>query len=539
MASRRDELNAYSFARKRTVASFLKPLPNGSTESAPRPMRTIVPTILLGTVILVGFGACGLIKPVAPQGWNTPGGSVIVGDESTTRYVVLCGVETKEGEACPKGKDVLHPVLNLASARLVLGGKSKDVVKVKESVLDGPTAPKHGPTIGIPYAPDRLPDQEDAKTKKTWALCERPGVNERSKAQRAVFVFGSSDRHLEKLKEDDRGALNKREALFVEDPDGIQYLVDERGVAHKLDAAAAQRLPGQSPLPGDRQSQQDLLRRILFGEEPPQKVTKEWMDTVYKSPFPIVLPTVPGAGEPSSAEGVPEEHRTIGKVLESRGQHYVVLGDELQRVSDFVAELLIHGPVGQAAYPDETPKSIGVVEADIDPADNEGFFEEFDGREIPWPTERARRANTWEQEEGDRVVCSVYYGSDRKIAGKPLGVPEMSAWAGKDYPAPVNTDSGSAYVTPGSGLLYKQTAGKATDGTLFLVTDTGLRYSVQRNNDSGSGSGNAESQEQDQARVRLGYEGITNPPGVPKEWSSLLSAGPSLNTDDAKQPQGS
>src|SRR5690606_38552096 len=91
MASRRDELNAYNFARKRTVASFLKPLPNGSVESAPRPLRTVVPSMVLGMLILAGFGACGIIKPAAPKGWDNVGEKVIVGDKSTTRYVVLEG----------------------------------------------------------------------------------------------------------------------------------------------------------------------------------------------------------------------------------------------------------------------------------------------------------------------------------------------------------------------------------------------------------------------------------------------------------------
>ncbi len=149
MASRRDELNAYSFARKRTNAAFLKPLPNGSIESAPRPLKAVLPSVLVGVLILVGFGACGILKPVAPKGWDEVGKNVIVGDESTTRYVVL-----SSKDANGKDQKLLHPVLNLASAKLLLDPKFQ-VVKVKESELDGKLA--HGPAVGIPYAPDRLP----------------------------------------------------------------------------------------------------------------------------------------------------------------------------------------------------------------------------------------------------------------------------------------------------------------------------------------------------------------------------------------------
>lgn len=35
MASRKEQLNAYTFARKRVVAAFLQPSPAGSDEGAP------------------------------------------------------------------------------------------------------------------------------------------------------------------------------------------------------------------------------------------------------------------------------------------------------------------------------------------------------------------------------------------------------------------------------------------------------------------------------------------------------------------------
>ena len=43
MASRRDELNAYTFAKRRMLAAFLQPSPDGSEEGAPRPLRGVFP----------------------------------------------------------------------------------------------------------------------------------------------------------------------------------------------------------------------------------------------------------------------------------------------------------------------------------------------------------------------------------------------------------------------------------------------------------------------------------------------------------------
>src|SRR5918999_369394 len=115
MAKRRDELAAYTFARKRTVAAFLAPSPGGSEEGAPRPVRTVMPSLAVGIVLVIGFIAWGVIKPSAPKGWDTPGEYIIVDSDSTTRYVVL-NDETSNG----KKTKTLHPVLNYASAKLLL-----------------------------------------------------------------------------------------------------------------------------------------------------------------------------------------------------------------------------------------------------------------------------------------------------------------------------------------------------------------------------------------------------------------------------------
>ncbi|WP_341483765.1 type VII secretion protein EccB [Streptomyces endophytica] len=78
---------------------------------------------------------------------------------------------------------------------------------------------------------------------------------------------------------------------------------------------------------------------------------------------------------------------------------------------------------------------------------------------------------------------------------------------------------------------------KVKSGSLFLVTDTGLRYFIPRTNDSATQAG-SDKQEVDQARIHLGYGG-THPPLILKAWSTLLSNGPALDIRSAKQPQSS
>ncbi|MBH0245953.1 type VII secretion protein EccB, partial [Streptomyces cavourensis] len=143
------------------------------------------------------------------------------------------------------------------------------------------------------------------------------------------------------------------------------------------------------------------------------------------------------------------------------------------------------------------------------------------------------------------TVCNVLRDVDADN-----GATTLSTWVGTGFPATLPTGSSSAYVTPGSGEFFRQFKGSKTDvGFLFLVTDTGLRYAMQSNSDSGqddSGIGASGSEKEQQARRQeaqqaqnlLGYKDV-DPTPVPAVWSTFLPTGPRLSTGAASQPQGS
>jgi hypothetical protein len=116
----------------------------------------------------------------------------------------------------------------------------------------------------------------------------------------------------------------------------------------------------------------------------------------------------------------------------------------------------------------------------------------------------------------------------------------MTVWTGSDYPKDLSQSGSRTYVSPGSGLLFKRLTGAdAGGGSTFLVTDTGLRYSVPARNDSAvTGGEKAETQQTNTAQVRLGY-GKIKPVAVPAAWADLLAAGPELSSGNAEQAQGS
>jgi type VII secretion protein EccB len=518
MASRRNELNAYTFSRRRTVAAFLQPRSGGDDEDAPRALRAVVPSVVLGALAVAGFGAYGMIKPSAPLNWQKAN-AVIVGKQSTTRYVVLDGV--------------LHPVLNIASARLLLGAGST-VVTVDDSVLNSGKVP-HGALVGIPYAPDSLPTAKDAGTPKVWAYCDRPASDGQGGTDQKLFVLDGADRAAVA----GAGSLDARHALYVQGPDGTTYLVDSSGTTHVLDAGGS-----SSGGRGGQSRQQLLLATAAFGATigAPQQVSSAWLATLH-SGDPISLPRadMPGYGH-TAGTVIDGASTTVGETFQVRadnGQvlHYVVLQDGVHRVSDFTDQLLVA----------MSGRDGGTVAATAVPGANDSA--PFEG-DRDWPQDTVTQTNSATSGDGTTVACSVYTGST--TAG---GVPQLGLWAGQSYPVDSSSGTASVYVTPGTGLLYRQTSGTSTDtGSVDLLTDTGLRYPVQMNGDSTAGGGAQPTpsssggsdgsdgsdgqQSDDDAQSRLGYPGV-RPSPVPLAWSSLLSSGPNLNSAAAAQEQGS
>lgn len=512
MASRRDQLNAYTFAKRRMLAAFVRSSPDGSEEGAPKPLRGVLPGIIVGVIVMAVFGAWGMFRPTAPKGWDAPNEKVIIASKSTTRYVVLK----------TEGKVQLHPVLNMASAKLLLDPSKGDVVTVAESELDSGKITR-GVTIGIPYAPDRLPDADEAGRPKRWAVCER--LDEGGSVQKTAFVMTKDDWGWTEGSKQLRGG----ELLYVVDTDGKQYVVDLGGTAYPVNEV-------------EKGADLELLQRTVVGSESkPQPVTREWLQTLHQG-SPLTFPQIPGnPGDPAGVEGsLDETADRVGMVLASRDgvkrrQYYVVLQGHVAKISDFMARLLLTGKGLESLQQDGNAEEVS--SAAFTP---EGTF----GSEYTWPAYEPEAVNGRPGAPGARgTICNVL----RKV-DKDGGATHLSTWAGTDFPTDVGIGTTSAYVTPGSGQLYRQFMGKETAaGPVFLVTDTGLRYVLQSNADSAtddSGIGITPKQrEQDQqqgrqAQMRLGYDGV-DPAPIPAEWSAFLPTGPRLSTAAARQPQGS
>ncbi|MFF4344562.1 type VII secretion protein EccB [Kitasatospora sp. NPDC001540] len=528
MASRRDELNAYTFARKRMVGAFLQPGGGGNDEDAPRPLRAVLPSFVVAAVVVAGFGMWGVLKPAAPPNWDS-GKFIIQGKSSTTRYVILMDGPNKE--------PTLHQVLNMSSARLVLS-ESATVQTVADDVLD--KYPRRGATIGIPYAPDKLPSSGDARVAKTWSVCDKQGKdNLQSTVGQSVFIAAGDEE--KKLAAPDK-MLNENQMLLVQEPpldggdaEGSIYLVDSKGVKHAL---------GKRDM--SAKDRHDLMSALSSPDAKPQQVTREWLATL-ASGDPVDFPRIDSfkttkKSAPSQLGLSNPEQNQVGRLLKFQDAYYAVGAQQLYQITEFQAELMRTDPMLQSAYPKDGRPVIEDVGA--------GDISKLGGRvnrqmmteSKDLPTHKQQAVNVGDK--GTRtVICSTFNGADEK------GVIKRSVWAHTEYPAQVTSGSVSAHVTPGHGLLYRAvegetlgTDGQAASGSDFLITDSGLRYSLPANSDGAPAASASPAPEggkansTNEAQARLGYKDVV-PPRVPLAWSKLVPAGPVLNTNSALQAQ--
>lgn len=151
MATKNDLIEAQTFSRRRLLTAFVSGAPGGKELEPTAPLRAVIAAIALTVaVILVGV-FWGLIRPGLPNGWEN--GRLLLVSDTGARFVTVDGV--------------LHPVINTASARLLLPASEYEVISTDQQSLDGVGV---GTTLGIVGAPDELPAPESLSN-TGWSAC--------------------------------------------------------------------------------------------------------------------------------------------------------------------------------------------------------------------------------------------------------------------------------------------------------------------------------------------------------------------------------
>jgi type VII secretion protein EccB len=450
------------------------------------PLRTQSRAVLMGALILItGLAGCFVFSLIRPNG--QAGNNAVLADRSTDALYVRVG-------------DQLHPVLNLTSARLIVG-RPVNPTAVKSSELD--RFPR-GNLIGIPGAPERM--VQNASHDANWTVCDAvSGTSHGAHSTGVTVIAGPPDTHGARA-----AALGSAQAVLVDSGTSTWLLWDGRrsqiDLANHAVTSALGLSTGGSDAPAPRP--------IAFG----------LFNAIPESPA-LTAPPIPNAGSPAGFS-VPAP---IGAVVVSYGleqnssgtvRYYAVLPDGLQPVSPVLAAILRN----TNSYGLDQPPRLGADQIAKLPVSRMLDTAAYPGQQVAL-VDAAKNPVTcvyWSKPSGAATrSLSLLFGSALPVADAVSTVDLVGAGS--------QGIASRVALAPGTGYFAQTVSGGAAApaiGSLFWVSDTGVRYGIDNEAENGPGAaGHGKTVE------ALGL----SVPAVPVPWSilSLFATGPTLSRADA------
>jgi type VII secretion protein EccB len=461
--TRREQVRAYRFVTRRIVSALL----SGEPETTDLPMRrlglALFSSVMFAAVVLAGVGAYGLLRP----GGGTPEpNTLIIERETGARYVY-------------QDDHRLYPVLNYASARLILGVANPEIRTMSQKSLR--SLPRGRP-VGISGAPDELPDRS-ALLGLPWSVCSAP---------RSLDIPAPAT-HLLVGSQPAGGTVIGDDALLVA-VDADRYLiwhdlrlkVRDRGVLATLGFSSAIAIPvGQA-----------LINGITAGPD--------------LAPFQLR-----DVGKPSSRR-IKGQTPLIGQVYHVGDQHYVLTAEGLVTIGEVSALLFRAGGV--------TDEEITAVEAGRNQVDRR-----VEPEGLPLAVPQLHAVTSVQS-----AVCAGYRGgadtARRTVTVEVFDrVPSELSVSTSDLASQVIGGVRTAdrvAVAGGHGALVQAlpAAGATAAGaTVYLVTDQGIKYALATRAPD--------------AKTALGYGEVT-PVQVPSSLLALIPTGPTLDPAAARSFTG-
>ncbi|WP_232007934.1 type VII secretion protein EccB [Mycobacterium gordonae] len=471
----RAQVNGYRFLIRRLEHALIR----ADSRMIHDPMRGQIRSLLVGLVIAILItGAAGVLAFFKPSP-NIGNAQILLSASNGGLYVRI--------------GDRLHPVLNLASARLITG-KPDAPKSVSDKWLN--QLPR-GPMVGIIGAPNSIHAGADMRT-SVWTACDSVATPDVAKSVGVASVqttVVAGDLTLD----DDIRKATPAQMLLVRSGDAVYLIFDGvRAVIDPNDAVVVNAL-----------HLQNAATRAISG--------------ALLNAFPLVPPIrpvmIPGAG--SAMPGLPAGYPvgSVVKTVDSRGEQlYVVLPDGLQPVSPAAADIIRYSNPAAPEAREVPPSVVSRV-----PIVHTLAIDHY-------PGVSPQIVNA----EPDRVVCmqweranSAAQATVRLLVGHRLPIPDGAQPVGLATGDGNGPGVDSVYVKPGTGEYIQATGGEADSralGQLFYVSDAGVRYHIKDL----------------PTAAALGVTGVHDPKldtDVPQlaPWPvvSLLPAGPDLSQEAA------
>ncbi|OBF85998.1 type VII secretion protein EccB [Mycobacterium sp. 852002-51163_SCH5372311] len=375
------------------------------------PLRTRAAALALGCVLtLVVVAGCALLSLLQPQA-ALDRAQIVMGQESGALYVRV--------------GDTWHPVLNLASARLIAAADANPQ-PIREFEL---SRTKRGPLLGIPGAPQFL-GRPLAATEAAWTICDTDGG-----AATTVVVGSAGGSSLRRLA--------PGQAVLVASGSGSPAYLFYDGRRAVVDL-------------GDPA----IVRALRLEGRVPVRVAPSLLAAVPEAP-PLTAPAIRGAGgrAPGSLAGFP-----VGSVLRIvRGdgeEYYVVLVTGAQRIGPLTADLLRFSDSGGAANVISVAPDVIRDAAVVNTLPVTSFPDR-----APAPVDAGNTlCATWAPGSAGHADIGFLTGAGLPV---PAGqAPVRLSQADGNGPA-----LDAVYLPPGRSAYVRA-------GRRYLVTDTGVRFAV-------------------------------------------------------------
>ncbi|MGI5229460.1 type VII secretion protein EccB [Actinoallomurus sp. CA-142502] len=462
MHSRRDQVHAHGFMVGRLVSALLRAEPDMAVPPLRRSWSGLVIGSLVAILAVAGFAVLAVVSPGGTSAWRKPG-TLILDKQTGARYVYAGGR--------------LRPVLNYASARLLLGAKLTIVSVTSKSLKN---VPRSSP-VGIVGAPDALPAPEAVRA--PWLAC---ATTTGSRPALSLYIGSVADAF----------PVSARQAVLVRSSDGTTYLITG---GHRLRVTAPW-----------------VTRALGFSDNAAVGVRDAWLDTMPAGPD-LPPPATPGIGQDAPAlEGHPAK---VGQVFLSRGaggdqRYYLLTTGGLQTITQTAAALILSDPRTAKAYPGTAtaislgPAALAASKVLSAPS---------------WTSALPAAPPTLDAVAAGRMPCVRWAPSGNRTDVTMVTVPAAPVTSATAVVAPAGGTSPAAagnrvadqvVVAPRAGMLARTLPVPGVPGEgLYLITEDGEKFPVASV----------------AAATALGYSTSSMAP-VPTDLLALLPAGPVLQT---------
>ncbi|MGL4306995.1 MAG: type VII secretion protein EccB [Mycobacteriaceae bacterium] len=396
------------------------------------PMRSQSRSLIVGVVFTVlAVAVCVVLAIFKPQD-KIGTAKIIMGKDSGALYVVV--------------GQTLHPVLNLASARLIIGESSNPAV-VKELEI---SSMDRGSLVGIPGAPAAIPGPP-AEEDFGWSVCDSISDSRAQTVTTSVIAGRLNQSDAAETMPQDQAllvAVGKSTYLVYE---GKRALVDVNNPA----VSRALRLDGVTPRP----------------------VSAGLLNAVPEAPA-ISPPVIANSG---AAPTYPVSSARVGSIVEiervGERQEYVVLTNGVQQVSEATADLIrFANSQGNDSILKVTPDALFGI-----PTVNDLAVQTF-------PTKAAKAVSAdiapvsclaWLPGKGDDSAARM--ASVSIVIGRALPLPNGAKQVRLAQADDGGNNVDDAYIPTGKAPFVHITGilGDSNQlGPLFVILDTGVRFGV-------------------------------------------------------------